>query len=1067
VLRILRIRSFAVAAVATASIALSGITVAESTRQFDVPAGDLASALELLSKQAGVEFMYSSEQVRGLKTAGVHGALTAAEAVGRLLEGTKLRLKIHETGALWISEGRDERKSAADSGGTGVGEPAGRFRLAQAKDPENQSPSESSGTQQKIGPDVSAEASDENSQGMPEVLVAGSRLLNMDVVRTQNDPQPYRILDSETIERSSAVSVEEFLKRNLTANTLVQGNGQFNANADGNSSSVNLRGLGTESTVILINGRRAVGASSFGSNLQPDLNTVPLAAIERIEVLPASASAIYGGAAMGGVVNVVLKQNYTGGEARVRYENTTEANAPIRGADFTYGASLEDGRTNLLFAAHYSDSDSLVNADRPQLMQAGIARVMQNNPALLYSPTNPFHVGTTPNISSADGSNLTLRDGTALGSPFTHIPAGYSSSSDPGALVGNAGSYNLTLADTAAYRNGLARPIASAPRLTSVMAVARRQMTDKLDLFAEFFHSENYSQAIFNPLFSNYLVPASAPTNPFQQDVRINIPDATQNNPYESEFTSRRAVLGFLYDLPGGWKMEGDYTWNAIDNLLLARFIRLGNALATGAVNPFVDSLAHPLALDPYVANPDGRPYFSAQSYLHDVGLRAVGRLGQLPAGRPVVTLGLGYRKEGMDSGRFTSFSPGAAPTENFDFVYFPQSQDVSSLYTEGLIPLVSAANRMPGVHELDLQLAVRSEQFSTKSRPDSDAFGAVEPDYSRTRYSSTNGTIGLRYGVIDGLQLRASFSTAFLPPTYSQLLPGMLRTTAPVTVIDPRRGNETAFVEYIQGGNSDLDPQETDNFNLGIILEPAFAPGLRISADWFRFNQDNLIISPSILQIVNNENVFPSRVVRAPVAPGDPYGVGPITTVDQTLINGTRAEIEGVDFGLDYVRDTERHGSFRFGAAATVFQHYKVQDSIDSPLLDKVNEVANGGPLKFKANAALIWDLRRWSAGWSSYYFGGYDQYNEGSNLYVLAQGSSRIPSQIYHDLFIGYRIPQSDPSHAGVSALSGVGVQLNIKNVLNDTPPFDAFYSSAAYVSPFGDPRMRSYALSVTKSF
>lgn len=1037
---------------------------AQDALPLEVPAGDIVAALNSLAKQANVELVFQAEKLKGIRTPGVNGTYAPQEAVGMLLKGTGLTVHVDSSGAMFISAPAAGGPVQSDATSRAEGAAASTLRLADAAQaPESREADEASAQ-------ASAAADRESQKGIPEVLVTGSRILNMDVVRTRDDPQPYQILDSEMIERSGAVSVEDFLKRSLTTNTAALSKGQLNVSAPGNSSEINLRNLGTDSTLILINGRRAIGAAYFGGNLQADVNAIPLAAIERIEVLSSSASAIYGGAAMGGVVNVVLKQNYAGGDVRVRYENTFEASAPIQEVDLAYGTSFEDGRTNVLVAGHYSDTKWLVNADRPELMQRGFERVLANSPSLLYSPTNPFHVGTTTNISSVDGSNLTLDGGASLGSPFTHVPSGYGVGSDPSALLANAGTYNLTLPDTADYAKGLQRPLGSAPRVSSMMAVARRQMTDEFQLFAEFFVGRNAAKALFNPLLGNYVVPASAPTNPFEQDVRVSIPDDTQNSLFETRITTRRAVLGFIYDLPGGWKAEGDYTWNGVDNEVDAHYAFIGEGLASGALNPFVDTLASPLDLSPYITGQDGTPYFSAKSYLHDVGLRLVGQPGNLPAGKPTLTIGLGFRKEGIQMGREVAFDTATDDTfTGFDFRYFPQSQRIYSLYGESLLPIVSEKNRIPGVHKLDLQLAVRSERYATESGTGAaSADSGTVPVYSTVDYTSTNTTIGLRYEIVKGLALRASHSTAFLPPTYSQLLPGSLVSINTVEVIDPLRGNETSLVHVTKGGNPDLKPTDTHNYNFGLTLEPRALSGLRFSADFFRFDQDNVIVSPTVLQIVNSEAQFPGRVVRDPVAPGDPYGVGRISLIDQRLLNGTHAKIRGVDFGFDYSRSTESHGDFHLSSAATLFLDYKIQNAIDLPLVDQVNDVANDGPLKFKANATLGWDLRAWSAAWTTYYFGSYDQYDVGTDLYVLAQGSTRVRSQVYHDLYVGYRLPEAGHGAARFgNLLSGVDVQLGIKNVFDQAPPFDAFYSITAYYSPFGNPRMRSYSLSLSKSF
>src|SRR6185437_7108695 len=167
---------------------------------------------------------------------------------------------------------------------------------------------------------------DEN-RGMAEILIRGSRTMNVDVARTENDVQPYTIFSSQDIERSGVTTVEDFLKQKLTMNTTAQTNSQAFESPLGTTSSINLRGLGSGETLVLIDGRRRAGVSFNGNINQPDINGIPLAAIERIEVLPSSASAIYGGAALGGVVNIVMKKNFSGGDLKYTYDKPTSSGA--------------------------------------------------------------------------------------------------------------------------------------------------------------------------------------------------------------------------------------------------------------------------------------------------------------------------------------------------------------------------------------------------------------------------------------------------------------------------------------------------------------------------------------------------------------------------------------------------------------------------------------------------------------------------------------------------------------------------------------------------------------------
>ena len=135
-----------------------------------------------------------------------------------------------------------------------------------------------------------------------------------------------------------------------------------------------------------------------------------------------------------------------------------------------------------------------------------------------------------------------------------------------------------------------------------------------------------------------------------------------------------------------------------------------------------------------------------------------------------------------------------------------------------------------------------------------------------------------------------------------------------------------------------------------------------------------------------------------------------------------------------------------------------------------------NGGSLKWKGNGTLNWGYRNWGLGWTVTWYGGYPQAGSPADVnglnpeYTTAQGSDRIPSQIYHDVFASYAInqPSSGSPHTSFSSAltSGLTIQLGVKNVFNTLPPFDAYFSPF-YVSPFGDLRLRDVWLTVKKTF
>src|SRR6266853_1427642 len=366
-----------IATVATAICLLVGLSVASDgeaamRRPTNIPAQGLRSALQTLSKEREFQVVFRTDLVGDARTSGAVGDLTLDEALKQLLTGTGLTYRYLDDKTVTIlpvkaqeQNGVSTNAQVEGSGGATSADKEGKksssdgFRVVQADQGQAQGASTVESERSTTG---DSDKLEEVTVKLPEILVKGSRIMNVDVKRTEDDVQPYYILDSKQIQQSGATNVEEFLKQRLTMNTTIRSNSQAypGFSIAGSTSSVNLRGLGSNETLILINGRRSAGVSIQGTTNQPDINGIPLSAIERIEVLPSSASAIYGGAAVGGVVNIILKKNFKGGEFNATYENTTQSNAPLRSVNATYGVSLGDGKTRVMVTGHYSDGEILL-----------------------------------------------------------------------------------------------------------------------------------------------------------------------------------------------------------------------------------------------------------------------------------------------------------------------------------------------------------------------------------------------------------------------------------------------------------------------------------------------------------------------------------------------------------------------------------------------------------------------------------------------------------------------------------------------------------------------------------
>lgn len=254
--------------------ALSSILAhAADKKTFDVPAGTAPASLKLFAEQAGGHVLYSVEDVRGVATRAVKGKYTAREALDFMLMGTALHIDSDpKTQALTVrKETEAETKNVSRAIAEASARPDRKGRIEETAD-------------------------GEKVVKLDTFEVFAGRTLNMDLPRTRNDIQPYVVFDRQAIERSGAFTVEDFIKQRLPMDGGYLSPVQYVSGTPPSSSSrISLRGLSLNETLILIDGRRAASSQIVNLFEQPDVNGIPVSAIERIEVLPSTASGIYGG----------------------------------------------------------------------------------------------------------------------------------------------------------------------------------------------------------------------------------------------------------------------------------------------------------------------------------------------------------------------------------------------------------------------------------------------------------------------------------------------------------------------------------------------------------------------------------------------------------------------------------------------------------------------------------------------------------------------------------------------------------------------------------------------------
>ena len=521
---------------------------------FDIPAQPLAQALRQFAEQTGLQLAFESSLAEGRQSPRIQGRLSKKQVLEQLLAGTGLRYDWLDSRTVALSPIPVSSTRSISSS---------TFRLAQADG--LQRPATDEDTRMEPGATrTSAEPREslESGKGVPEVLVKGAKTINADIRRTEDDTQPYVVFDSQEIRRSQAVSLDDFLKTRLPMNTTQQSNNQSPTNVAG-TSQISLRGLGANQTLILLDGRRMANSYNQGVFVQPDVNSIPLSAIERIEVLPSTASGIYGGGATGGVINIITRKDYVGADLSATYGNTSRQDASNYRLEGGTGFAMEEGRTHLLLTGSYAKSDALLN-DRRDFVARSRALLLANNPSAFYSTSTPT-VSRLSNIRSQDGSNLVLKNGTALGSPFTSVPDGYAgTATDNGAaLVANAGRYDLGLADIAAA--GRLAMLAGAE--TGALSLnLRRDFSDTVDGFADVTWLDNRNLGYFTGVPSNTTLASNAPNNPFTKAITVSFPATGIFAPITVENQSLRAAAGVIVRLPRDWTAAADYVWSRARN---------------------------------------------------------------------------------------------------------------------------------------------------------------------------------------------------------------------------------------------------------------------------------------------------------------------------------------------------------------------------------------------------------------------------------------------------------------------------------------------------------------------
>lgn len=918
------------------------------------PAQPLADSLRAIARQTGASLVFDPRAVQGLAAASISGQYSAAEAIGRLLQGTRLVLVVQPDGALVVR--------LAQPGARTLAAPA----LAVASN----------------GPIDASTDADMPAGGAQKVEITGSRLRRID----GDTALPVNVYSAQEIERSGQPSLGRFLS-SLNEVSMGQGEGSFSSNTQGQGN-VQLRGLPLGSTLVLINGRRIQAVGSSAGNFF-NLNLVPLAAVERVEVVPVGSSAVYGGDALAGVVNVILKKAIDGQTFNLRLTSGTG----FGDGGFSVGTGGRGDSGAWMVIGSLNTATPLAMEERGFFRDADYRRY--GGPDARVRNCSP---GT---VTSTTGANLPGLNASFAAIPVT--PAGQPLTIQ--SFVATAGQANLCAGLAA---NG-ATALVHGNDTLSLHASGQRHWAGGLETFGELTHVRDQVRAEGLGLnINNIVVPASNPNNPFGVAVRVTARLGSENGreAYTRDTHFTRLLLG-LRGGAGSWDYEASasVSRDAGDRVLVnntvnttARTAALASTSANASLNPFATGRAASDDVLRGIWSDTVRENFGRKEL---VGGFARGPVLDLPAGTVDTIVGAEAARDGYDTIQRPSVYETTRRTE--------------AAYAELRLPLLRG--RAEGQRDWTLAaltLAGRGDRYSD--------FG-----------SATTYQAGLELRPTRSLLVRGSAATSFKPPTLLQSnVNESIFTIDPANVTDPRRGNERVTGgEWVRTTNRDLQPETGKAYALGATWEPSAAGGTRLGVTAWRVRIDELIgiLLPQV--VIDNEALFPQFVVRGPDVNGQP---GRITRLIWAESNFGYVQTSGIDFELNHTVSTSV-GRWALGASATRTTDYAVSIAPGVAASDRVGQrFADFWAPTWKGRLSLAWDRGAWGAGFTSRYVAAYK--DNGTPARTLGGGWVHDLSGRIDLKRLGFDL---GPAKAAALSLSVVNAGNRLPEFANDSPYYD----------------------------
>lgn len=989
-----------------------------AANSIDINAGPLSRSLQELQRQTGIELLFDPSLIAGSQAPAIAGDHTTEAALRALLRETNLTVRRAQSGA-WVIASAD------------------------------------------------ATALEQPDAPVSEIIVVtGQRSINADIRRFETDIQPYNVVAGAELRAAHRDNIDQFFSSRVTSNATVVPAG-LSQSADVRSA-IDLRGLGTRHTLVLIDGRRLPGVPGGVEFDQSDINAIPMHAVERIEVLTGTASGIHGYGALGGVVNVVLDRDQDGFSLFFTQGVSDRDDARRQAIEASFGGTTPDGDTQFAIFAAQSESDELRAGQRE-------FELRDRRRTLEVAPDIFDLFGATPNgdavsVRSTFGANLRFKPefgGATLPSSFTFLPTGFSGDAGElsALLAENAGQLDFSLSEADA--DVMLMPRA---RSEALLFNVRHQFGDGLEIYADALAMRSRGEFSDPSETGSALISPSSPVNPFTEYISLSFPVEGMSFASEQRIENTRYTIGLNADLPFEWRAnaevsQGEFSValsNVVTTSLNSFLILLGDP-SDLATNPFGDWDDFQAALTAYPLRLSSD--YQASTEFRNYALRLAGPVFHTDAGPATLTLLAEHRQEDIPSYRTHQTTEYAGLFDEYDSYSDPSTSIFHSLYGELRAPLLTQDTSLFMLRDLEVQLAVRHDHLESEfiRYPVSDTSERLN-----VRFSGTSYTAGFRTSPARWLMLRGSYAIGEQPPPLSDLQELEPETRTDSFVFDPRRNDEPLLAPYVfkSGGNSSLAPLEANTTSFGMVLTPFGVDGPRLSADYSRIRRSGDVIAFFTEQLLANEALFPDRVIRAPLSDADRalgYEAGPITMIDTRSMNGGTLSVDTLDLRAEWPLSF-LGGRLRLYAEAT-----RYFDQTRAGLLQPTFQLAGyfDGPLEWRANAGLDWSIGDLTLGTNVQYYGAYSTLfpaGLGSGI-STPQGADEIPGQTYVDLYASWRLPTREDDN-----WPDVTIDFGVVNVFDQMPEREtqfSIFSSAPGYSRYGDPRQRRFELVLSARF